>query len=76
MLVDNDIERDSRVQKQARSMAEAGWDVTLLGKAGPAGGRRWKIGEAKVRLLPTPGLLARRPGDLRRARLRSPLAMR
>jgi glycosyltransferase involved in cell wall biosynthesis len=74
MLVDNDIERDSRVQKQARSMAEAGWDVTLLGKAGPAGGRRWKIGEAKVRLLPTPGLLARRPGDLRRARLRSPLA--
>jgi glycogen synthase len=74
MLVDNDVERDSRVQKQARSMAEAGWDVTLLGKAGPGGARRWEIGEAKVRLLPTPGHLVRRPGDLRRARLRSPLA--
>jgi glycogen synthase len=74
MLVDNDVERDSRVQKQARSMAEAGWDVTLLGKAGPGGARRWMIGEAKVRLLPTPGFLVRRPGDLRRARLRSPLA--
>lgn len=74
MLVDNDVERDSRVQKQARSMAEAGWEVTLLGKAGPRGGRRWKIGEAKVRLLVTPGSLGRRANDLRRARLRSPLA--
>jgi glycosyltransferase involved in cell wall biosynthesis len=74
MLVDNDVERDSRVQKQARSMAEAGWNVTLLGKAGPRGARRWKIGEATVRLLPTPATLGRRPGDLRRARLRSPLA--
>jgi glycogen synthase len=74
MLVDNDVERDSRVQKQARSIAEAGWDVILLGKAGPAGPGRWNIGEAKVRLLPTPGFLVRRPGDLRRARLSSPLA--
>jgi glycogen(starch) synthase len=74
MLVDNDVERDSRVQKQARSMADAGWQVTLLGKAGPGGPRRWDIAGAAVRLLPTPGLLGRRPGDLRRARLRSPLA--
>ncbi len=74
MLVDNDVERDSRVQKQARAMADAGWDVVLLGKAGPQGARRWKIGDARVRLVPTPGLLARRPGDLRGARLTSPLA--
>lgn len=74
MLVDNDVERDSRVQKQARSMAEAGWDVTLLGRAGRGGARRWTIGDAKVRLLPVHSLHARRPGDLRRARLRSPLA--
>ena len=31
MLVDNGVEGDSRVQKTARSAAEAGWDVTLLG---------------------------------------------
>lgn len=74
MLVDNDVKRDSRVQKQAQSMAEAGWDVTLLGKAGPGGPSRWSIGRAKVRLLSTPGYLVRRPADLRWARLRSPLA--
>lgn len=97
MLVDNDVVRDSRVQKQARSMAEAGWDVVLLGKApGKAAGkapasaaaqgarkgaagknaapRRWRIGEARVRLLtvPTDGVF--RPGDLTRARWRDPLA--
>ena len=31
MLVDNGVDGDSRVQKAARSAAEAGWDVTLLG---------------------------------------------
>ena len=75
MLVDNDVERDSRVQKQARSMAEAGWDVTLIGKARlnkPP--RKWKIGEAKVRLISMPMPLLRRPNDLSRARLRAPLA--
>lgn len=74
MLVDNDVERDSRVQKQARSMAAAGWDVFLLGRAGAHGARRWRIGDARVRLIPTPGHLARRPGDLRGARLTAPLA--
>ena len=31
MLVDNGVEGDSRAQKSARSAAEVGWDVTLLG---------------------------------------------
>lgn len=31
MLVDNAVEGDSRVQKAARSAADAGWDVTLIG---------------------------------------------
>lgn len=74
MLVDNDVEHDSRVQKQARSMADAGWDVHLLGKVGAGPVHRWRIGSAQVRLLVMPGHLVRRPGDLRRARLRSPLA--
>lgn len=74
MLVDNDVERDSRVQKQARSMADLGWDVVLLGKARPGRPRRWKLGRAQVRLLDMPSHLGRRPGDLRRARLRAPLA--
>ena len=74
MLVDNDIERDSRVQKQARSMAALGWDVTMLGRGQPDEARRWKLGDAQVRLVPTPVHLGRRPQDLRRARFRSPLA--
>lgn len=74
ILVDNDVSRDSRVQKQARSMADAGWDVVLLGQAPGKQPRRWKLGDAEVRLVPTPRLLHRRPADLRRSRLRDPLA--
>ncbi|HEU4514800.1 MAG TPA: glycosyltransferase family 4 protein [Nocardioidaceae bacterium] len=74
ILVDNDVSRDSRVQKQARSMADAGWDVVLLGQTPGKQPRRWKLGKAEVRLVPTPRLLHRRAGDLRRSRLRDPLA--
>ena len=74
ILVDNDVARDSRVQKQARSMADAGWDVVLLGQTPGKQPRRWRLGDAEVRLVPTPRLLHRRPGDLRRSRLRDPLA--
>lgn len=74
ILVDNDVSRDSRVQKQARSMADAGWDVVLLGHTPGRQPRRWQLGDAEVRLVPTPRLLHRRPGDLRRSRLRDPLA--
>jgi glycogen synthase len=53
MLVDNGVEGDSRVQKQARSAAAAGWDVTLLG-FGPRRARRseWTVGQANVRVIP------------------------
>lgn len=75
MLVDNAVEGDSRVQKEARSIVERGWDVVLLGKA-PDGtaGSRWKLGKARVRLLPVPLVNARRPHEFRRAPLRAPLA--
>ncbi len=53
MLVDNTIDGDGRVQKAARSMAEAGYAVTLLGKAvGAADG--WDLGAATVRRVPVP----------------------
>jgi glycogen(starch) synthase len=74
ILVDNDVIRDSRVQKQARSMAEAGWEVFLLGQTPGKTSRSWRLGGARVLLVPTPRLLHRRPGDLRRSRLRDPLA--
>lgn len=74
MLVDNTVDGDSRVQKQARSAAELGWNVILLGRS-PSKTRqvRW-LGEAKVILLPVPTPLARRRLEFRRAPFRFPLA--
>ncbi|WP_261994981.1 glycosyltransferase family 4 protein [Streptomyces sp. ME109] len=74
MLVDNGVNGDSRVQKEARSAAEAGWDVVLLGKAKGKKAQTWRIGEAEVRLLSVPGPMARRRHEYRRAVLRAPLA--
>jgi glycogen(starch) synthase len=74
MLVDNAVNGDSRVQKEARSAAEAGYDVTLLGRSPDAKEHTWSLGEAKVRLLPTPFRLAKRPHDFRRRWLMAPLA--
>jgi len=72
ILVDNDVRRDSRVQKQAHSMADAGWDVVLLGKASGQQGERWQIGQAEVRLLPVGR--TRRPHELRTPLVRDPFA--
>lgn len=74
MLVDNGVEGDSRVQKQARSAAARGWDVTLLGVSPTAEVQSWTIGDATVRLVPLPSPLARRRHEYRRAPLRDPLA--
>jgi glycosyltransferase involved in cell wall biosynthesis len=74
MLVDNGVNGDSRVQKAARSAAEAGWDVVLVGKSPDRREHSWRLGEAEVRLIPVPGPLSRRRHEYRRAPLRSPLA--
>jgi glycosyltransferase involved in cell wall biosynthesis len=77
MLVDNAVEGDSRVQKTARSAADAGWDVTLLGVSPTGAPQHWRLGAAEVRLLPMGGgpagvrlrLVARGGFLLRAARL-------
>jgi glycogen synthase len=74
MLVDNGVEGDSRVQKEARSAADHGWDVVLLGRSPDRVVHTWRIGDARVRLIPVPGPLAKRRYEYRRAPLRSPLA--
>lgn len=74
MLADNGVNGDSRVQKAARSAAEAGWDVVLLGRSPDKEEHTWRLGEAEVRLIPVPGPLFRRRHEYRRAPLRSPLA--
>src|SRR5690606_32067592 len=74
MLVDNGVNGDSRVQKVARSAAEAGWEVILLGRSPHGAAQTWRLGSAEVRLLPMPDPLARRRHEFRRAWLRWPLA--
>ena len=74
MLVDNAIEGDSRVQKQARSMADAGWEVSLIGVTSPGGRRlRWQIGDAEAQLVRLPRPLAVSAASMRPS-LRRPLA--
>ncbi|WP_134741163.1 glycosyltransferase family 4 protein [Nocardioides sp. 503] len=73
ILVDNDVRRDSRVQKQAVSMAEKGWDVHVLGLAPRGGhGETWQLGGARVLLLEV--LTHRRRHEARDPRWRNPLA--
>ncbi|NYD47494.1 glycosyltransferase involved in cell wall biosynthesis [Actinomadura luteofluorescens] len=74
MLVDNDVVRDSRVQKAAQSMADSGWEVHLLGSARGKRRRSWRIGGARVRLLPVQHVLLRDRHGVLRATLRRPLA--
>jgi glycogen(starch) synthase len=74
MIVDNGVEGDSRVQKQARSAADRGWDVILLGCAKQP--RRWRIGDARVRLLAFDNGMAQRTHEHRPNYLRHPLAYR
>lgn len=73
MLVDNGVHGDSRVQKTARSAAEAGWDVVLVGVLGRSEVDRWHIGAAEVRLVPVRRSLGRHPTQFQRS-LRRPLA--
>jgi glycosyltransferase involved in cell wall biosynthesis len=55
MLVDNAVTGDSRVQKVARSAADAGWDVVLLGCSPTDAEQSWCLGSARVLLVPLGG---------------------
>jgi glycogen synthase len=74
MLVQNGVENDSRVQKQAASAAAAGWDVVLLGRSPTGEQRVWNLGGAEVRLLRVNKGFGRRAHELRSHWLRDPLA--
>lgn len=75
MMVDNGVIGDSRVQKSARSAADAGWDVILIGASATPEQQRWQIGDAEVRLLPLSTAM-HRPLAMHRWSLRRPLAYR
>ncbi len=64
MIVDTTVDGDSRVQKSARSVAAAGWEVTLIGRAPTRGADEYRIGDAVVRRVEVPYTLH---GSLRRA---------
>lgn len=77
MLVDNVIVGDSRVQKQARSMSERGWKVTLVGRRlAESQPKRGRFGDVPARFV----FVATEAGGLARmdrsALLRAPLSYR
>src|SRR4051794_10033709 len=75
MLVDNLIVGDSRVQKQARSMAERGWRVTLVGRrTRETHPDRARFGGVPARLVHVPWMASSKPQPDRPPPLRSPLA--
>lgn len=74
MLVDNDVDRDSRVQKAAKSAAERGWDVVLLGQKRLGPRTEWTLGGSRVKLIKVQSPLRHRRHLLRRAPLRAPLS--
>ena len=77
MLVDNNVAFDSRVQKQAMSAAERGWDVTLLGRERhKSDASEWPLGGAKILTIFVPMPMGQRRLEYRWAPLRSPFAYR
>ena len=74
MLVDNGVNGDSRVQKTARSAADAGWDVILLGRSPNGQPQSWQLGAAQVRLLRMPSPMKQRRHEFRRRWIIGPLA--
>lgn len=58
MLVANAVAGDSRVQKIAWSMADAGWRVTLVGKALGTQIERFRLKDADVVLVPVPKVVS------------------
>ncbi|GAB3229746.1 hypothetical protein GCM10027447_23330 [Glycomyces halotolerans] len=73
MLVDNPVDGDSRVQKAARSMADAGWDVHLIGRSASTEADTYMLGRARVHRLPLQALSPRKSLLDRAMRVRHPL---
>ena len=76
MIVDNSVRGDSRVQKVARSAADAGWDVVVLGRSRTGQLETFELGTAEVRLLPVQTTLLGHRTRHPRPGLRFPLAYR
>ena len=70
MLVANGVVGDSRVQKIAWSMADAGWRVTLVGRAPGSEVERFRLKDADVVLVPVPKVVS----GYEKARLRRGVA--
>jgi glycosyltransferase involved in cell wall biosynthesis len=66
MVVTNFVTGDSRVQKMARWVARAGWDVTLVGRSKTDRQERFALGLARVIRVPVRPINSSAGGDWRR----------
>ena len=74
MLVDNIIDGDSRVQKAAKSMADAGWEVHLIGRSPTGEVETYALGAAVAHRMPLDPAMPRKTLRQRVARVKFPLA--
>jgi glycogen(starch) synthase len=73
MVVANQIDGDSRVQKSAQSMAEEGWEVHLVGLT-TGQPKHYRHGDVEYHKIPVPKMNAPKTLRNRLSRLRYPLA--
>ena len=76
VLVDNDVVGDSRVQKCSIAAAEAGWDVTLLGRSKTGVADELRLGDVLVRRINAPYALLAYERRAPRGRWRYPFSYR
>ncbi len=74
LLVDNSAEGDSRTAKTVRSMAEAGWEVVVLGRSPDGQPHTAACEGVPLHLVPVPTPLHRERHEFRRSLLRWPFA--
>jgi glycosyltransferase involved in cell wall biosynthesis len=68
MVVDNDVVADTRVRKEAASLAGAGYRVTVIGKGGDGLPAEERIGDARLVRVPVPRTVLDELWDQRKRR--------
>jgi glycosyltransferase involved in cell wall biosynthesis len=68
MVVDNDVATDTRVRKEAASLADAGYRVTVVGKGSEGRPAEERIGSALVVRVPVPPTVLQERWDQRQRR--------
>jgi glycosyltransferase involved in cell wall biosynthesis len=68
MVVDNDVVADTRVRKEAASLADAGYQVTVIAQGGDGHPAEERVGDARIVRVPVPRTVLDELWDRRKRR--------